>query len=168
MKKKWKVTFSRLLKKHQKFCNLVSSWIFLHWWWLWEFRSLSPFDFRCIKAVETGPAKGLTTKTLFKSGLGLQILGPPVWSTWLNIHGLVESYWVSWQKTSEHQFDAPNLMGTFLLVGVRLRSDKWLSHLNAVQFRHFVAGMSKAGFVSSFVMSPHLRWFSRGISPIWL
>jgi len=31
-----------------------------------------------------------------------------------------------------------------------------------------VAGMSKAGFVSSFVTSPHLRLFTRGISPIWL
>jgi len=46
--------------------------------------------------------KGLLL-TLLKSGVGLQILGR---STWLNIHGLVESYWVSWQKTSEHQFDA--------------------------------------------------------------
>jgi hypothetical protein len=31
----------------------------------------------CIKAVETGSAKGLfTTKTLLKSAFGLQILGP--------------------------------------------------------------------------------------------
>jgi hypothetical protein len=69
----------------------------------------------CIKAVETGSAKGLLPLNTFKKWTWHS--NP--WAThvkYLNekIHGLVESYWVSWQKVSEHQFDAQNLMGTFL------------------------------------------------------